>query len=280
MSDRLTLLAEPVDGTGFVVPEASTPLMPAVFSASELSVEAIRSILEDLGAPHADSDELRRRAAMVITGLANELTVSQAETALTRALLTNTLKENTDLSYRATVDHKTKLNNWLGLEERFAAEERWSIAFLTDLDHFKFLNDRFGHAAGDKILGQVALEVTNCVRDEDIDVVARTGEGDEIMGLIAMPPSGRHQAVTGQIRSIPNRIDRKVNRYFRRLSRDEEYQGSDLDFSLLGISIGVARWQPGMTLQELHDKADAEMYKVKTAHHAAHESPQCTWTPS
>jgi len=96
----------------------------------------------------------------------------------------------------ATRDHLTGLHN-----RRYAMAQMQNMArqadlrhepfvvMLVDLDRFKSVNDRFGHAAGDAVLVEVARRLTESLRTEDM--IARVG-GEEF--LIALPSAGIEDA--------------------------------------------------------------------------------------
>ncbi|MGR3823622.1 MAG: diguanylate cyclase domain-containing protein [Salipiger marinus] len=75
------------------------------------------------------------------------------------------------------------------LEERAVQTRRPYALLLADLDHFKQVNDSYGHAAGDQVLTEVAARLMQNLRAADL--VARIG-GEEF--LIAMPDTGADQA--------------------------------------------------------------------------------------
>src|SRR5260370_13747336 len=56
---------------------------------------------------------------------------------------------------------------------------------LFDIDNFKKVNDRYGHAAGDDVLRELAARTTHCVRS--VDLVARRGEGAGDEFVVVMP---------------------------------------------------------------------------------------------
>ncbi|MDE2149959.1 MAG: diguanylate cyclase [Gammaproteobacteria bacterium] len=92
------------------------------------------------------------------------------------------------LAYRASHDPLTGLPNRLLLEDRLQAaiyrsrrsRRAFAVAFL-DLDRFKSVNDRYGHAAGDELLTEVAQRLMASVRASD--TVARIG-GDEFVLIL------------------------------------------------------------------------------------------------
>lgn len=118
--------------------------------------------------------------------------------------------------------------------------------FLIDLDGFKQVNDRFGHAAGDEVLRQVGRRLTATVRKGD--TLARLG-GDEFV-LVC------EGATESDAYAIIARISRAVSRLAE----------SSPDLAELAASVGLA-WRDGehRSPTELLAAADASMYRVKGA---------------
>lgn len=115
------------------------------------------------------------------------------------------MKENVNTLKRLSdTDSLTGIDNGRGFEKRFIkalveAERKkqyLSIAYL-DLDNFKFVNDKFGHSTGDKLLYQVANCIKGCLREADI--VARMG-GDEFIALLTSTDYETSDAVIKRIR--------------------------------------------------------------------------------
>lgn len=103
-----------------------------------------------------------------------------------------------ELHYLATHDELTKLLNRRAFESAFttlmsrcANGETRGVLCLIDLDHFKLVNDRLGHAAGDKVLRQIAEILLRNSRTDDI--VARMG-GDEFAIILTNCTVGEAQA--------------------------------------------------------------------------------------
>ncbi len=115
-----------------------------------------------------------------ITELEKDLTTARAMAALQLRL--DRAEE------RATTDPLTRLRNRGAFNRRYeamTAEGRPFGALLLDIDHFKNVNDGYGHPAGDSILYQVGMTIegtTRQLRPEDEDMVARYG-GEEIVVL-------------------------------------------------------------------------------------------------
>ncbi|HEV7862265.1 MAG TPA: GGDEF domain-containing protein [Acidimicrobiia bacterium] len=77
-------------------------------------------------------------------------------------------------------------------------QEQWAAVVVVDLDHFKAVNDVFGHLAGDEVLGQTADAIVGCVRS--VDLVGRFG-GDEFCALLFCAGPDDALATAERIRS-------------------------------------------------------------------------------
>ena len=126
------------------------------------------------------------------------------------------------LAWRASHDPLTDLPNRAHLMEWLAAVERGPLALLfIDLDAFKAVNDRHGHAGGDRLLVAVARLLQSCARTGDL--VARLG-GDEF--VVALPGVTKsHEAIA---------VARRVLAGFRTPGELAEAGGE------IGASIGIA----------------------------------------
>jgi diguanylate cyclase (GGDEF)-like protein/PAS domain S-box-containing protein len=118
-----------------------------------------------------------------------------------------------------------------------------AVLFL-DLDWFKEVNDAGGHAAGDALLTEVAARLRSAVRVGD--TVARFG-GDEFAALVQCGPDGR------AARDVAGRLHEALTRPYLLLGAR----------FVVGASIGLAFWRPGVTATELMREADLAMYEAK-----------------
>ncbi|HVT97494.1 MAG TPA: sensor domain-containing diguanylate cyclase [Acidobacteriaceae bacterium] len=135
-----------------------------------------------------------------------------------------------------------RLENALAGARRKPAQA--AIVFL-DLDRFKDVNDSLGHAAGDRMLQEIAARLRQCVREEDS--VARLG-GDEFL-ILLREVSGRDEAETA------------AGRVLEELTRTFTLQSHTLTIS---CSIGISLYpEDGADGETLIRKADAAMYAAK-----------------
>ncbi len=119
---------------------------------------------------------------------------------------------------------------------------------MLDLDHFKSVNDRFGHPAGDEVLRQVAQVLTKAVRTEDS--VYRYG-GEEFTVLLP-------DADSASARIVAERLRREIERLRASLGGGRE--------TSVTVSIGVASCPAdGSSYGDLVSAADAAMYEAKRA---------------
>ncbi len=162
------------------------------------------------------------------------------------------LAERDELHHAVYHDRLTGLLNRVGLLERLesslasrrASDQLLAVCFL-DLDGFKAVNDRYGHAIGDLLLVEVARRLSSCVRETD--AVARLG-GDEFVLLL-------------EGESRPGELLALLEGIIARISQRVPAAGKPLR---VGVSIGVAvRDSVGDTAETLLKQADEAMYEAK-----------------
>jgi len=152
----------------------------------------------------------------------------------------------------ATTDPLTGLFNRRVFFERFdetfaraRRNERPMTLILADLDHFKQVNDTWGHPAGDEMLRRVAATLSSCVRETD--VVARYG-GEEFAILLEETDVGGGVMMAERIRRAVEELPVAVN-------------GHTLGATL---SAGCATWSGnGLDRDTLVDQADVALYRGK-----------------
>jgi diguanylate cyclase (GGDEF)-like protein len=182
------------------------------------------------------TDETRRTA---------EWLASQAAIALENAKLHHLVQR------QATTDDLTGLVNRRRFIEALESEIVRANAFhsplsvvLGDLDHFKLVNDRFGHQTGDEVLRRFADLVREHLRD--VDVPGRIG-GEEF--AILLPETDAAGAVA---------VAERIRRSLRSLRPTPERSGA------VTASFGVAQLTPGETGDELLRRADVALYRAKS----------------
>jgi diguanylate cyclase (GGDEF)-like protein len=140
---------------------------------------------------------------------------------------------------------RNKLTDELRRADRY--RQRFSILMM-DLDHFKKVNDAYGHQTGNVVLREISGIIRQCVRD--VDIVARYG-GEEF--VVILPQTGDQDALV-----IAERIRSTIAKSFFSNSRGQR----DIQ---LTISIGVASYPNGTrTAEGLIDKVDRALYRAKS----------------
>ncbi|WP_324617393.1 GGDEF domain-containing protein [Microvirga alba] len=156
-----------------------------------------------------------------------------------------------DLKKQSTTDALTGAYNRRGFDETASAvisSGRFHpiCLIVCDIDHFKRINDDYGHPAGDRVIKMLSELLTAHVRRNDI--VGRIG-GEEFAVLLAeCAPSG----ATG--------FSEHVRALFE-ASGTEGIHG----MSATTASFGVADHRPGETLQQLMSRADRQLYAAKNS---------------
>jgi diguanylate cyclase (GGDEF)-like protein len=189
------------------------------------------------------SDKLYGRAELELAG-----TLSFAAAI---ALKNSELVEQ--LHSAATTDELTGLYNRRALEERLAAEISRSLrhqlhtsVLLLDLDRFKVVNDTLGHAAGDRLLINVAKVLRQQCRA--LDVVGRLG-GDEFLVILPMTKPAEAQVFVGRVQASLREMEK-----------------NNPDFGPCTLSMGIAESpKHGTTVSSLLAAADTALYKAKRA---------------
>ena len=144
------------------------------------------------------------------------------------------------------MDNRAGLHDAMHLRMQLARSKQEPLAVLmVDLDRFKPINDRNGHMVGDLVLKEVALRLSQCLRQSDLR--ARYG-GDEFVVVV-----DEREGASSARRSAERIIDRL----------SEPMRFGDLSVSI-GASVGVARFPAdGETDDELLRKADWALYRAK-----------------
>jgi len=162
--------------------------------------------------------------------------------------------------YEEMLERQARQDILTGLANRKVLEERLELALaqasrdgrmvavaFIDLDHFKPVNDRLGHDAGDALLCELASRLMAAVRA--VDTVARLG-GDEFVVILSAPDSA--DAVRVVIERVIEEVGQPVDALGHRMA--------------VGCSVGVALYpENGRDSVTLLRLADAAMYQAKEA---------------
>jgi diguanylate cyclase (GGDEF)-like protein len=134
------------------------------------------------------------------------------------------------------------------LEDEVARVQRYGFPLsfaLMDLDHFKSINDEFGHAAGDEVLRVYAKNILSVFRHHDM--VARYG-GEEFAVLLP------NTDADGAIRAL-NKV--------RRRASETRWQSNGAISQVPSFSAGVSLFKPGESASAFIERADKALYRAK-----------------
>lgn len=157
------------------------------------------------------------------------------------------IKELTSIDGLTQVYNRRYLMNTLELAVIKAERDRSELAcIMLDVDHFKALNDAYGHLAGDEVLVSLSRLLRCHIRP--YDVVARFGGEEFVMVLPEVSQTGAHE--------VAERIRQVVAQYV------VDYKNLHLQFT---ISLGIAflTMLPDKTAENLLDTADKALYQAK-----------------
>jgi diguanylate cyclase len=165
-------------------------------------------------------------------------------------------KELEEVQTQCLRDPLTSISNRRAFDERLEREvraaaetgEKLCLA-LADIDHFKNVNDTYGHQIGDAVLQQFASIVTQNIKGQDM--VARYG-GEEF--AIILPETDLFSAYNLLV---------KIKYNFK--SSETPIDGTLKTLKDVTASFGLVRYEPGMTVHDMIEQADHFLYEAKHA---------------
>ncbi len=200
-------------------------------------------------------DDMMRRLQRSQAELEERVVQRTAELQIANEQLHAEVRERTRMALlleeTARTDFLTKLINRRAMVQQMQAEvariERAEGVFsivLVDIDHFKKINDNFGHDIGDEVLKAVSRAFEACVREQDI--VSRWG-GEEF--LILLPNTTQIDAAeqAERLRQLLDSDQMKIDRYPHRVT----------------ASFGVSEYHNGQSVESLLKQADVALYQAK-----------------
>ncbi|MCE9657359.1 MAG: GGDEF domain-containing protein [Burkholderiales bacterium] len=231
-----------------ILPRRQTWLLsaPLVAAAAGFSLRGVRALWH----PESVATEMIADSALNVGSAVAYMVIALTFHATLIALVFGRLLA--DLRHRSRHDGLTGLLNRRTMEEMLVAQVQRSrrtgepfTVLMLDLDHFKAINDRHGHAAGDRALKHAAAALKAELRE--VDALGRFG-GEEF--LVLMPGATAEAA-----RPVAERLRNALNTGAPRID------GAAL---FLSASIGVAEWlEPAEEPSRLLMRADAALYRAK-----------------
>ncbi|WP_373185939.1 GGDEF domain-containing protein [Halopseudomonas sp.] len=145
------------------------------------------------------------------------------------------------------VGNRLAMDRALDREVKLSIRNRTSLSLLVlDIDYFKQINDRYGHACGDEALKAIVNCTRNCLRD--VDDLFRMG-GEEFVILLSNTPATQARMVAERIRNTIEHMQ-------------FEWDGASIPMT---ASLGVTTRQVDEGNREVLDRCDKLMYSAKRA---------------
>ncbi len=213
-------------------------------SLKELVEERVKTIRLHMGAFRKSEEQRNSTAQETIQKLTDRIKDMEQETQL--------LREQVEKEHNSAVrDTLTNIPNRLAYEERIASEiercKRYksSMAFVVwDIDHFKGINDHYGHIAGDKVLSVIAEVLRKNLRAADF--IARYG-GEEFVVIMPETEIDKAQAGCEKIRVAIE-------------SCNFHYRDTSVPIT---ASCGYTSYIEGDDKESLFERADKALYQAK-----------------
>jgi len=228
---------------GTLVPYRSVVALPFRLDGEQAGVIFLRTLLDEPPLARADVEFA-------------DTVVRAAVAAIRRAqMIESTRADKARFEVLALTDPLTQTHNRRALMERLTSEleraRRYALhlsVLMVDLDHFKLINDSYGHVVGDEVLRGVSRVLQREARA--VDVVARFG-GEEF--LVVLPETGEEGAV-----ALAERIRARVE-------ETPPVTGGEYGWLRVTVSIGVATVpSPRVNSpEELIAVADEALYRAK-----------------
>jgi diguanylate cyclase (GGDEF)-like protein len=143
------------------------------------------------------------------------------------------------------VNNRSAMNSTIIRETELARRHETPLCLIElDIDHFKQINDTYGHAAGDVVLKAIAKVIENCIRS--CDIIFRTG-GEEF--ILVLSNTRKKGALL-----LAERIRKTIEKY------DFHYGEVKIPVT---ASLGISCYEKGDDSESLYEKTDNALYQAK-----------------
>ncbi|KXF81016.1 GGDEF domain-containing protein [Enterovibrio coralii] len=208
---------------------------------------SLNKVTDNLASIVARNKELEEREQQLLEQL-------QHNEQKLEALYTQTMdyrRRLGDQERKLLLDPLTKVYNRAALDDRLEHEYRCWLRYqsqfclaMIDIDHFKSVNDQYGHLVGDKVLKVVARTIHQCLRDTDF--IARFG-GEEFVVLLPDADETTRTDILDSIRETVARLPFKFKN--KRLT--------------VTVSIGASMFMDKDNIVDVLERADNALYNAK-----------------